>query len=487
MAAQLAVGLVPGATVGRGARGRFVRHRAQTLKLGLECPPWAVSAVAAGTRSEDELIQRAFSLRGYAGLKALYGCLTFLRSHRLVGYTVVAGQEPLATWIPDGVDQQPDAGQPRLGTHVALSRFAYARRDGDAIVLESPLASGQLILHGPKPLRVIGQLNQPRTIADAVAASGLAPRSARQFLGLLWRHHFVTAPAGNRSSRHHQQQHDALDSWEFHDLLFHARSRHGRHRNGYGARPQSALTPVRELPAPRPRPADIVRLPRPDMNGLRRNDIPFTAVLEDRRTRRAHSVSPMTIGELGEFLYRTVRARRRRPDQWRGFDRVAPTGGAVYELDAYLAIQRCRGARPGLYRYDPIGHALWRRAPMTPDVRRVIAMAGHAARTEPQVLIIVSARFGRTLRRYASMGYAMILKDTGVLFQTFYLVATAMGLAPCAIGGGDSDDFARAARTQYYEETSVGEFLLGRSNRSSSEPLGVPNPVHGSHPRRRAR
>ena len=44
---------------------------------------------------------------------------------------------------------------------------------------------------------------------------------------------------------------------------------------------------------------------------------------------------------------------------------------------------------------------------------------------------------------------------------TLYLVATAMGLAPCGVGGGDSDSFAWAAGTDYFAETSVGEFLLG--------------------------
>jgi SagB-type dehydrogenase family enzyme len=53
------------------------------------------------------------------------------------------------------------------------------------------------------------------------------------------------------------------------------------------------------------------------------------------------------------------------------------------------------------------------------------------------------------------------LKHVGVLYQTMYLTATAMGLAPCAIGGGDADRFAWAAGTDYYAETSVGEFLLG--------------------------
>ena len=36
-----------------------------------------------------------------------------------------------------------------------------------------------------------------------------------------------------------------------------------------------------------------------------------------------------------------------------------------------------------------------------------------------------------------------------------------MNLAGCAIGGGDSDRFAALAGTNYYEETTVGEFAMG--------------------------
>ena len=67
--------------------------------------------------------------------------------------------------------------------------------------------------------------------------------------------------------------------------------------------------------------------------------------------------------------------------------------------------------------------------------------------------------------KYESIAYALTLKDVGVLFQTMYLAATAMGLAPCALGGGDADLFARAAGTDYRVETSVGEFLLGSQRR----------------------
>jgi SagB-type dehydrogenase family enzyme len=77
------------------------------------------------------------------------------------------------------------------------------------------------------------------------------------------------------------------------------------------------------------------------------------------------------------------------------------------------------------------------------------------------MLIIITARFGRVNWQYESIAYSLILKNVGVIYQTFYLVATAMGLAPCALGAGNSDFFSSLAGLNYFEETSVGEFLLG--------------------------
>jgi hypothetical protein len=54
-----------------------------------------------------------------------------------------------------------------------------------------------------------------------------------------------------------------------------------------------------------------------------------------------------------------------------------------------------------------------------------------------------------------------------------YLAATAMGLGPCAVGGGDADLFARAAGTDYYAETSVGEFLLGSQRHGPPGSVGT--------------
>ena len=80
----------------------------------------------------------------------------------------------------------------------------------------------------------------------------------------------------------------------------------------------------------------------------------------------------------------------------------------------------------------------------------------------PQILFTYAARFKRVAWKYHSIAYSLILKDVGVLQQTMNLVAEAMNIGGCAIGGGNPDAFALASGLNYFEETSVGEFVIGK-------------------------
>jgi SagB-type dehydrogenase family enzyme len=93
----------------------------------------------------------------------------------------------------------------------------------------------------------------------------------------------------------------------------------------------------------------------------------------------------------------------------------------------------------------------------------------------PQVLLTIAARFSRVAWKYESIAYALILKNLGVLYQTMYLVAESMGLAACALGGGNADLFAAAAGVDYYAESSVGELVLG--SRPAIDASEDPNPI----------
>jgi SagB-type dehydrogenase family enzyme len=221
------------------------------------------------------------------------------------------------------------------------------------------------------------------------------------------------------------------------------------------------------LPALQPkRSDDTVDLFRPDLERLLRDDPPFTRVLEERRSRRSPGTQPITVSELGELLFRSSRVRKVMPAAAHEVsDRVYPGGGAVYELEIYPVVRSCEGLAPGLYRYDPGDHRLERLSGMSPEARELLESAGRTAGADPpEILLVLAARFQRMTWKYRSMAYATILKDVGVLYQTICLVATAMGLAACALGGGDSDLFARAAGTRYTAETSVGELILNRGS-----------------------
>jgi SagB-type dehydrogenase family enzyme len=213
---------------------------------------------------------------------------------------------------------------------------------------------------------------------------------------------------------------------------------------------------------------------RPDPDRLERDDPPLARVQAQRRSiREFDATCPITDRQLGEFLFRVARVTSYREEEISTpggpvrqvfAARPYPAGGGLYELELYAAIQACNPLAPGLYHYDPAGHRLIRLQGRTTEVAALLCDAAESTATPEdtlQVLLILAARFPRVAWKYESIAYALTLKHVGVLYQTMYLTATAMGLAPCAIGGGDADLFARAAGTDYYAETSVGEFLLG--------------------------
>jgi len=146
-------------------------------------------------------------------------------------------------------------------------------------------------------------------------------------------------------------------------------------------------------------------------------------------------------------------------------DRPYPSGGAVHELELYPLVTRCDGLEPGLYHYASADHQLEPVADPGPATAAIVAAARTAAvmSSDPQIVLVVTARFQRVTWKYHAIAYSLALKHVGVLYQTVYLVATAMGLAVCGLGGGDAAEFAAASGVPYYAEGSVGELVIGAS------------------------
>lgn len=349
----------------------------------------------------------------------------------------------------------------RAETLIRLSRFAFLRRDDRGLLLESPLSSRRLRFYTAAAASVVTALGTPTTL-DALAGDlGVDRPEIAELLAHLVGAELVDAAVGTFA-----RESEPLRQWEFHDLVFHARSRRGRHDYAFGG-----IFPFRDeiepLPAVRPsHQGPVIELPRPSLDDVLRTDPPLTLALEGRRSTRVHDGVAMTVQQLGEFLYRTGRVRALRLDESKPYpssSRPYPTGGATYDLEFYLSVRRCDGLASGAYHYDPVRHALTKLDVDEQLINRLLGDAGRAmaGRPEPDLLITLTSRFQRLSWKYRSMAYAATLKNVGVLYQTMYLVATAMGLAACALGAGDTDLAVTAFRLNYLEEGSVGEFALG--------------------------
>jgi SagB-type dehydrogenase family enzyme len=199
---------------------------------------------------------------------------------------------------------------------------------------------------------------------------------------------------------------------------------------------------------------------------------PTAKLLRQRHsTRSFDDQRPITLAELSRFLDSTARVL----STWSGRDlgdagpvvphtvRPYPSAGASYELELYLAVDKCEGLARGFFHYDAGEHAL---VPI--DVRphelEALLRGGQfamGAPAAPQILITIAARFGRISWKYSSIAYALILKDVGVLIQTLYMMATDMGLGGCAIGSANIDLFARMTGIEFHVEGPVGQFAIG--------------------------
>ncbi|MEV4397044.1 SagB family peptide dehydrogenase [Nonomuraea sp. NPDC049607] len=398
---------------------------------------------------------------GETALAATVGEAGLLRWNLLVRRLARAGLLEFtaagARLRPVGAGGVEPAPTPPADTPIRLSRFAVVTAGDGVLTVRSPRSPAVVEL-SPAACGLLGALaswTTPANLADGGRAQDQEWGPALRFLaaaGVL-----ATGPEDDDL---------ATAQWHPRDLWLHAHSRGPRYTGRYGGTYAftSRFDPV---PAdPPPFTGERIELPRPDLELLAKTDPSLTDTLERRRSLREHDPdAPITLAQLGELLYRSMRRRAAftSPDGQELTDRPYPSGGSVHELEIYPLIVSCQGAEPGLWHYDTGGHALELVSPPTPAVRALVERAKSAAQltADPQVVLTVTARFGRVMWKYETIGYSLVLKHVGVLYQTLYLAGTAMDLAVCALGGGDAADFALASGLDYLTEGSVGELIVG--------------------------
>ncbi|MFF3916647.1 SagB family peptide dehydrogenase [Streptomyces sp. NPDC001852] len=440
----------------------------------------AVAALAFGEHTEDELGALVAARDGETGL--LRWQLAFRRLgmagmlETSVHLVTEAADEPLARLRPIGRGAALPGPVPDPTRQVKLSRFATAAAEDGALLVRAPgsALAVELGTGAAGLLPALAGWTSPAALAQL--PGGLTLDAVRQILRLF---DVAGLLAYGSAGQEPETGERRFAQWSALDLMFHSRTRRPSTVAGYGGTYRFGDRFAPEPASPPPFPGEKVAPAVPDLAALARTDKPLTEVLEQRRSVRDHDEeSPLTVDQLGELLYRTMRRRQTFTggDRQEHADRPYPSGGAVHELEVYPLVTQCTGLRPGLWHYATDRHELELVAEPGPATAALVTGARESAlmTTDPQVVLLVTARFGRVMWKYETVAYPLILKHVGVLYQTLYLVGTAMDLAVCGLGGGDAADFATASGLDFLTEGTVGELVVGSRPMTLRQDVGVP-------------
>lgn len=209
----------------------------------------------------------------------------------------------------------------------------------------------------------------------------------------------------------------------------------GGHRLDWGNRPETYKL-YRDAP--------LIALP-PPFNGAPPADSVDSVwqAVSRRRSVRQFTDDPLSLVELSRMLWAGAAITRVAANQ---LYRAAPSAGALYPIETYVAANRVSDLPAGLYHYrvagvnesgyiDPGGgHALeqLRLGGIGRELAQAALAQGLVARAA--AVFVWTALFPRSRWKYRERAFRYVYLDAGHIAAQISLAAVAMGLGTCQIG-----------------------------------------------------
>lgn len=169
-------------------------------------------------------------------------------------------------------------------------------------------------------------------------------------------------------------------------------------------------------------------LPRASLGDARLQD-----VLRARRSRRAYADASLSLAELAALL-RSAYGPTSHAGGEQSF-RSAPSGGALFPLELYVASLRVDALERALYHYDPLHDRIELLRPLAVSERVGDLTPYPELVEECAAFVVLTAMFWRSRFKYGARAYRFTLLEAGHVAQNFLLAAEALGLASTPVGG----------------------------------------------------
>jgi SagB-type dehydrogenase family enzyme len=183
---------------------------------------------------------------------------------------------------------------------------------------------------------------------------------------------------------------------------------------------------------------------------------PLVETLRNRRSRRDYTERALTAHELSWIV--TSATGITSPGNGR---RVAPSGGALYPVETYVAAHRIEGIEPGLYHVDVRGPVLEQVRPGSVAGDLFVAGLGQDFLREAPLVLVLSGVFQRSRWKYHERHYRFVCWEGGHISQNVYLAAEAAGLGACFVGSFLDGPLNDLLRVDGHEEAALGLIAVG--------------------------
>jgi SagB-type dehydrogenase family enzyme len=188
---------------------------------------------------------------------------------------------------------------------------------------------------------------------------------------------------------------------------------------------------------------DKTTLPEPRYDG----NVSIEMALLKRRSIRSYKADPLTIAEISQLLWSAQGLTASRY-------RTAPSAGALYPLEVYVAAGNVSGLGldAGLYKYYPHAHEI--AATITGDKRPELCRAGlsqGSIRTASAVMVFCAV-FERVTGSYGKRGIQYVHMEAGHAIQNACLQAISLGLGSVVIGAFNDNDVKSVMKLEQGEQ-----------------------------------
>jgi len=178
---------------------------------------------------------------------------------------------------------------------------------------------------------------------------------------------------------------------------------------------------------------DTIKLPEPDYD----SKTSIEKALLERRSVRGYKKESLTLVEVSQLLWAAQGISNKR-----GF-RTAPSAGALYPLEVYLVVGDVNDLPEGIYQYKPHKHELLKIADGDKRSELCTAALGQGCIKQCAAVIVFSAVYERTTKKYGERGIKYVHMEVGHAAQNVHLQVVSLNLGTVVVGAFNDNEVKR--------------------------------------------